>query len=296
MNHQANVHHSDELDPALRAALETLLSRSPSRAECDAALQRMDGLVVCSKVESTASNRPAVARSAWVTAASTMFALMWFGAQTDAWGQVVVDYQALNTPAGDLAAPAAEAPSTGSAFRFLLMLHVFALVVGLIGITFAWMASQLQWIAARWSPAWQTRLFVWVQRSLLWSLCLYGTGICLGAFWAHFSWGSAWRWDPRESAALLTMGVAILWYGQVRSTSADSRGRWKRDRKNAGLAALAFWMIALIYVLTPLYTTEVNGYRQFFLPNLLSILGAANLIAIALLAKWVGKTQSRVLD
>jgi cytochrome c biogenesis factor len=40
---------------------------------------------------------------------------------------------------------------------------------------------------------------------------LLGAGIVLGAFWADVAWGNWWSWDPKESWALLTWMVLVLY-------------------------------------------------------------------------------------
>lgn len=37
--------------------------------------------------------------------------------------------------------------------------------------------------------------------------CCLGTGILVGAYWAHQSWGRYWSWDPKETWALITFLV-----------------------------------------------------------------------------------------
>ncbi|MEO0085456.1 MAG: cytochrome c biogenesis protein CcsA [candidate division WOR-3 bacterium] len=47
-------------------------------------------------------------------------------------------------------------------------------------------------------------------------LLLLGTGILTGAAWADAAWGSYWNWDPKESWALLTWTIMLV-YLHVRS-------------------------------------------------------------------------------
>lgn len=79
-----------------------------------------------------------------------------------------------------------------------------------------------------------------VPRQLAFSgLLLLGTGILTGAAWADTSWGTYWRWDPKESWALLTWAVMLV-YVHVRS------GR-RRDVCFFGLAfaAMMFTFIGI---------------------------------------------------
>jgi ABC-type transport system involved in cytochrome c biogenesis permease subunit len=43
------------------------------------------------------------------------------------------------------------------------------------------------------------------------SLLLLGTGILIGSIWADNSWGTYWSWDPKESWALLTWGILMVY-------------------------------------------------------------------------------------
>jgi len=48
-------------------------------------------------------------------------------------------------------------------------------------------------------------------RLALAGLVLLGAGILTGAMWADSSWGTYWNWDPKESWALLTWTVMMLY-------------------------------------------------------------------------------------
>jgi len=48
------------------------------------------------------------------------------------------------------------------------------------------------------------------RRLALAGLVLLGAGILTGAMWADSSWGTYWNWDPKESWALLTWTVMML--------------------------------------------------------------------------------------
>jgi ABC-type transport system involved in cytochrome c biogenesis permease subunit len=48
------------------------------------------------------------------------------------------------------------------------------------------------------------------RRLALAGLVLLGAGILTGAMWADSSWGTYWNWDPKESWALLTWALMML--------------------------------------------------------------------------------------
>jgi ABC-type transport system involved in cytochrome c biogenesis permease subunit len=47
-----------------------------------------------------------------------------------------------------------------------------------------------------------------VYRAMQIGVLLLATGVVLGAFWANYSWGRFWDWDPKETWAL----IALLCY------------------------------------------------------------------------------------
>jgi ABC-type transport system involved in cytochrome c biogenesis permease subunit len=38
-----------------------------------------------------------------------------------------------------------------------------------------------------------------------------GIGMCLGAIWAKKAWGQYWSWDIKETAALITWAIFVLY-------------------------------------------------------------------------------------
>jgi ABC-type transport system involved in cytochrome c biogenesis permease subunit len=62
------------------------------------------------------------------------------------------------------------------------------------------------------------------RRLALAGLALLGSGILTGAMWADSAWGTYWNWDPKESWALLTWTVMMLYMhlgGRRRSRACD---------------------------------------------------------------------------
>ncbi len=50
-----------------------------------------------------------------------------------------------------------------------------------------------------------------VDRSMLGGVLALGLGILAGALWAHETWGSFWRWDPKEIWAAFTWLLAVFY-------------------------------------------------------------------------------------
>jgi ABC-type transport system involved in cytochrome c biogenesis permease subunit len=178
--------------------------------------------------------------------------------------------------------------TVSAGLRFLLILHVFALAAGLIGLASSWLLIQVRMLSSRSSSGWNLALAAWGRKCLFGSICLYATGIVLGGIWAQLTWGRGWSWDPREAFALVTLGIATLWYGQLPALSLSSTEGSPDGQKPAFFAALSFWLIALMVVLAPVYatTSHTYGYSPMRLPNLLGLAMAANLVLVILVARF----------
>lgn len=64
-------------------------------------------------------------------------------------------------------------------------------------------------------------------RCIIGGVASLAAGIAIGSVWAAEAWGSYWSWDPKETAALVTLlvyiGVAAAW-GKLRQNVAFLRG------------------------------------------------------------------------
>jgi hypothetical protein len=64
--------------------------------------------------------------------------------------------------------------------------------------------------------------------------------------WSQVTWGSPWRWDPKEVFCLFTITVSLLWLGLLGgSTTAKSFSKFK-NTKRASLATIAFGTVFLM--------------------------------------------------
>ncbi len=286
MSKLGKLYHDDELDPVLRGVLGRMLSQSPDRTECESVLERLRRLRPnIGTINAVPSRRRP--RLAMATAASVTFLVLLLGSQTELWAEVAVDFQTKNQPASAGADDAdSSLPPVSAEMRFLLMVHVFGLMTGLIGMLSAWVLSQIHVVAACLHPSAEDRsrksgIASWGKWILLGSILLYTSGIALGGVWAMVAWGSFWRWDPRECLALVTAAIALMWYVQWHTAPAASENSWPDARKNSLVAALAFWTIVLLTVVAPTYTDSLKTYGRPVLPNLISALMAINLAGVA---------------
>ena len=77
-------------------------------------------------------------------------------------------------------------------------------------------------------------------RSALVGLALLVVGTAMGAIWANAAWGSYWSWDPKETWALITIIVYMLYAGL----------RWKgmKGEDAAYLSLLGFLAVIFTYL------------------------------------------------
>ena len=82
---------------------------------------------------------------------------------------------------------------------------------------------------------------------------LLAGGIALGAYWANSAWGRYWGWDPKESAALLT----LLIYGVY----LHMRGlrKWSGTRSSAVLV-IGFGAVLFTYFVVNLWISGLHSY------------------------------------
>jgi ABC-type transport system involved in cytochrome c biogenesis permease subunit len=53
-----------------------------------------------------------------------------------------------------------------------------------------------------------------------------GIGLCLGALWAKKAWGQYWSWDIKESAALITWAIFLLYLHLQKLTKINRKILW----------------------------------------------------------------------
>jgi len=306
-HHNHRVHHCDELDPTLLSSLRAMVSSSPCESHVEDTIQQLRG-----RLSPNAGTRPeqpgsAMRRLSFTVAASLalgILGLLWSGAQTRTWMRIAtaIEYdRAAQGPAevDILIKPSTrESKSTGKAIlRFVLMLHIGSLVVGLYALFSAWSLTMIQWSISvirrrRDGPSGQ----LWRRKILLSGIVLYASGMALGCAWAQVTLGAAWRWDPREAFPLLTLGIASLWYlGRPLKQNLQDGPPTSRE---ALLASLAFWFIALAYWLTILYTDQVHAYGNPSMrgASIVMTLLAVNLLVVLAahgLTRWRSKSGLR---
>jgi len=52
---------------------------------------------------------------------------------------------------------------------------------------------------------------LWLNRTVKAGTFFLGIGLCLGAIWAKKAWGLYWSWDIKETFALITWGIFLLY-------------------------------------------------------------------------------------
>jgi ABC-type transport system involved in cytochrome c biogenesis permease subunit len=91
------------------------------------------------------------------------------------------------------------------------------------------------------------------RRLALAGLALLGAGILTGAMWADSSWGTYWNWDPKESWALLTWTLMMLFV--------HLGGRRPRRAMAAVLFGLAFAAMMFTFVGINLLKWGLHRYQ-----------------------------------
>lgn len=89
-------------------------------------------------------------------------------------------------------------------------------------------------------------------RCLSWGFPLMTMGIVSGAVWANSAWGSYWRWDPKETWALITWFLyAALLHGRL---AIGWRGRRAAILAIVGFLCLLFTFLGVNFLLSGLHT------------------------------------------
>ncbi len=96
-------------------------------------------------------------------------------------------------------------------------------------------------------------------RCLTWGFPLMTMGIISGAVWAHSTWGSYWRWDPKETWALISWFVyAALLHGRL---AIGWRGRRAALLAIIGFLCLLFTFLGVNLLLSGLHSFEALSGR-----------------------------------
>ncbi len=218
----------------------------------------------------------------WTLAATLAVCILWFGAQSELWAQVAVDFQQSALPVesnpdtSPTKLPTSSTDVTISpVFRFILLLHVSTLLLGLLGMAIVWLLSCCE----IWTAAFKReRRGHWTRTILSISIVTYAVGILFGCVWASAMWGSAWRWDPREAFALVTLCGGVVWRLSI-------MGKCLNDMvaciRHAIVACLTFWLAILGVFLGSTYAAEIHSYGfPSAVPNIIVVILAVNLAMI----------------
>jgi hypothetical protein len=263
-NEVQGLFHSDELDPFVHSALTGMLMQSPDDSELRLAMERLRRVSPSREHAKRTGAEIRRRRRVIAVSASVMLCVLWCGAQTETWGTVAADYQRsvaprladLNVPAWNYQ-PTDAIESPGSLLRFVLVLHVFGLLSGIAGLSAVWASVMWRWSTRMWSRTGVGRApSRWHRKLHLVALVAYGLGMVFGCCWAELVWGAAWRWDPREAFALLTLGIGAIWY----FSSCRMGGSFRLLTHEALVASLAFWLMILMYSLAGIYAARLHTH------------------------------------
>jgi ABC-type transport system involved in cytochrome c biogenesis permease subunit len=90
-------------------------------------------------------------------------------------------------------------------------------------------------------------------RIVAWAIPVLAAGLAMGMRWAYEEWGRAWSWDPKETAALVTLAfyAAFLW---------QRFGGGRRGRRPVLASMLGFACVLLTF-----FVAEFAAVRHDFL-------------------------------
>ncbi len=273
---------ADELDPNVLGPLRELVSLSPEESQWQASLKRIGRQSPA--MDLVLARRSAPRGRGMLAAAACLLLVLWFGAQTKAWGQVAQGFQrtAVSAVATADQIPIASPKKVGSVMRFVLIVHVFSLLAGMFGLMIVWMRSLWDWLMAIWRP---TKIPHRTGKIHAIALYLYGLAIALGSCWSQVTFGTFWRWDPREAFALLTLCVGSVWYLSVDTGQGNSVILVIR---RTVIASISFGLVMLMHGLAIPYSRQNPSYG---LPSVVLTLLAANLTVVLTSWWWFARLQ-----
>lgn len=221
----------------------------------------------------------------WTSAMASLLLILWFGAQTAAWGQVARNLQQTAIAESSVITSPSNPPQEfGAVMRFVLLVHVFSLLGGMLGLMVVWMRSHWDWLLSIGRP---TKVPHRTGKIHVFALSLYGLGIVLGSCWSQATFGTPWRWDPREAFALLTLCAGVVWFQSVDEVPNTS---FPQVIRRAVIAALSFGLIMVMQGLAIPYSRKSQSYG---FPTTILILLITNLVALYASRWWFAKRQIR---
>ena len=139
----------------------------------------------------------------------------------------------------------------------LLAIHVAAMILAYAALSVSFASGVLYLVQGahdRFQRLPEARLLDEIgYKSVTVGFPLLAGGIALGAYWANSAWGRYWGWDPKESAALVT----LLIYGVY----LHMRGlrKWSGARASAVLV-IGFGAVLFTYFVVNLWVSGLHSY------------------------------------
>lgn len=265
-NRQGNE-HARELDIELRNALSAMLSTEPSQSVIDSAIANLHSKVP-ERIRIDRRDFGRRHRVLLVIAASLVFLILVVSSSTDAWAEVVKDYQLPANEPVPLSTAAAESheKEAGAAtlapapLRAVLLTHIVSLLAGLAAMGVAWITTLVSWgTQLRTANDGDGSLSIH-RRILIGGIVLYVVGLILGCVWSWYTWGRLWSWDPREAFCLITIGLASSWCYSLHGVSVSSEitggRRWSHV---ATVSTTSFGLIILMVLLGGQYASDLRS-------------------------------------
>ena len=189
-----------------------------------------------------------------LAAACSIILFMFLVASTDAWAQVTQDYSLpSNEPrpisefAESIPAENIDEQSPGFGTRILLLSHVSSLMLGLLAMAIAWLIVTGKCLIGHRRPSVRVPESWSIERRILaLGVLLYAAGVLFGGAWSLLTWGSPWRWDPREVMGLFTLTISGLWLEMLGSCKTAKNFTQSNNTRIASLSTFAFGTVFLM--------------------------------------------------
>jgi cytochrome c-type biogenesis protein CcsB len=94
-----------------------------------------------------------------------------------------------------------------------------------------------------------------IYKSILFGFPLLTLGVASGAVWANEAWGQYWSWDPKETWALVTWMIYVL-YLHLRLMN------WWREKMLVWVALVGFLFVIFTYVGVNLFLPGLHSYTR----------------------------------
>lgn len=140
----------------------------------------------------------------------------------------------------------------------ILLIHVGAMILAYAALSVSFVSGTLYLVQGgqqnRFDRLPKARLLDEISyKSVMVGFPLLAAGIALGAYWANSAWGRYWGWDPKETAALVTLFIYGV-YLHMRGLR-----KWSGVRSSLVLV-IGFAAVLFTYFVVNLWVSGLHSY------------------------------------